>query len=192
MTTPTHLAQSKIAILVANGFEQMAFSAFQKSVIKMGAFPRIISNENGLVTGWMGSDWGHAYAVEQPLNKALAVDFDMLFVPGGFRSHDKLRLTAHTKRFMNGFIGSAKPVYLCDDAVSLLVMCEKISTDNMKDTAAIYATLREQGAQQIQDGILQWNNVICIDTAKVEDLDTFMEQMHNAVATQLVSVQNAA
>ena len=111
------LAGSKIAILVANGFMQADMIAAQRRLIEEGAHVRIVSSEQGLVNGWTGDDWGHHFAIDNPLNAALAADYDMLVVPGGARSVDKLKLTAHTKRFIGSFLAMQKPVAVTGDGV---------------------------------------------------------------------------
>jgi protease I len=110
----------KIAILVANGFDQQDFTAVQKTLNTVGASLKVVSPDQGLVNGWEGSGWGHHFPVDQQLASALGADFDILVVPGGQRSMDKLKTTAHTKRFVNSFMTSGKKVALFGDAVGLL------------------------------------------------------------------------
>jgi len=114
------LQGTKIAILVANGFCQQDFTALQKTMNSAGASLKLVSPDQGLVNGWEGSGWGHHFPVDQQLNTALGADFDILVVPGGQRSMDKLKTTAHTKRFVNSFMVSAKHVVLFNEAVELL------------------------------------------------------------------------
>jgi protease I len=114
------LSGSKIAILAANGFSQHDFTETQKLLTAAGASLKVISPDQGLVNGWEGSGWGHHFAVDQALSTALGADFDMLVVPGGLRSMDKLKTTAHTRRFLNSFMAANKPVVLFPEAETLL------------------------------------------------------------------------
>jgi len=114
------LVGTKIAVLVANGFNEVQMTAFQRAFQKKGANVRVISMDSGLVNGWTGEEWGHHYASDAVLNSALAVDYDILLVPGGQRSVEKLKLTGHTKRFIGGFVAGEKPCAVLDDAASLL------------------------------------------------------------------------
>ena len=123
------LTGTKIAVLVANGFEEKSFLAVQKMMLELGATLRVISTNQGLVNGWDSSEgtgaWGHNYAVDAPLNTALGVDYEALIIPGGQRSLDKLKLTAHTRRFIGSFMAAEKPVAAMGDAVMLMAMCEQ-------------------------------------------------------------------
>lgn len=140
----------KVAVLVSNGFCEKDLTETQRSLQKAGANIRIISMDNGLVNGWNGDAWGLHYAADTMLNTALAADFSVLVIPGGQRSIEKLKLTAHTKRFINGFLSARKPVIVFDDALDLLVFCGLVSgrtvcgPEEMKDmtvnAGAIWST----------------------------------------------------
>ncbi len=121
------LAGMKAAILVANGFNENEMTMFQRGMMEAGAYPKIISVENGLANGWQGNGWGHYFAVDCQLSDALAADFDILIIPGGQRSLDKLKLTAHTRRFIGGFMAAHKPIMSTGDAVNLLSMTGLVS-----------------------------------------------------------------
>ncbi len=126
MTISKNLAGMKIAVLVANGFSEEDLTETQRLLQASGTFGRIISIDQGLVNGWHGRTWGHHFAVDTLLNTALAADYDMLIVPGGQRSLDKLKLTAHTRRFISGFIATAKPVIVFGEALQLLLFAEQV------------------------------------------------------------------
>lgn len=118
------LIHEKIAILVANGFNEAEMTVTQKMLQKEGAYTRLISMDHGLVNSWTGITWGHHFAADCVLSSALAADFSMLLIPGGRRSIEKLKLTAHTQRFINGFLNAGKPLALMGDAVELLAQSE--------------------------------------------------------------------
>lgn len=125
------LLGAKAAALVANGFDEKDLTGIQRLLIKTGASLRIVSMDQGLVNSWNGDAWGLHYAADAPLNAALSADYSMLIIPGGRRSVDKLKLTAHTKRFISGFIDTRKPVAVFGEALELLASCGKISGRNV-------------------------------------------------------------
>lgn len=116
----------KVAILVANGFNESEFIAMQKNMREIGADMKVISANQGLVNGWDGQGWGHNYAVDAQINTALGADYDVLVIPGGSRSHEKLNMTAHTKRFIGSMMMSDKPVMVMGDAVNLMAETEQL------------------------------------------------------------------
>ena len=115
-----NLEGCKIAFLLTTGFDEATFLTAQKYIRRSNGLLKLVSPDSGLVTSWQGSNWGHNYAVDVPINQALAADFSMCVIPGGNRSADKLGLSAHTKRFINGFLASSKPVVSINEANDLL------------------------------------------------------------------------
>ncbi len=136
------LTGMKVAVVVANGFCQEDLVETQRCLAQCGANVRIISSENGLVNGWQDDSWGHHFAVDMQLNVALSADYDAVVVPSGTRSGDKLRLTAHTKRFIGGFIATNKPTFVFGDAMKLMVFIDQVRgrkvncSDEIKDLVA--------------------------------------------------------
>ena len=113
-----------IAILIANGFNESEFIEMQKKMREMNISMKIVSANQGLVNGWDGQGWGHNYAVDAQINTALGADYDAVVIPGGSRSHDKLKMTAHTKRFIGSMMMAEKPVMVMGDAVNLMAETE--------------------------------------------------------------------
>lgn len=121
------LQSCKIAVLMANGFNEREFLTIQRAFIEQGANLRIISTDSGLVNGWDGKGWGHNFAVDSQLNTALGIDYDAIIIPGGQRSLDKLKLTAHSRRFIGSFLAAIKPVLCMGDAIQLLAQADHLS-----------------------------------------------------------------
>lgn len=142
------LLGQRIAVLVANGFNETDMTQAQRALQDSGADIRIVSMDQGLVNSWRDGSWGLNFVADAFLNKALAVDFDMLIVPGGQRSMDKLKQTAHTRRFVGGFVNAGKPVVAFDEANDLLVDLEcmdgrimQVSTNADTDMSQVMADM---------------------------------------------------
>lgn len=136
----------KIAMLVGNGFDEADMTECQRALLIAGATVRVVGVDQGLVNGWQGRGWGHHFAVDAPLSAALAADFAMLAVPGGQRSLDKLKQTAHTRRFIGGFLAANKPIVLFADAVQLLAHTGHATGRTVGGPAALNADLTQAGA----------------------------------------------
>ncbi len=140
------LLGEKIAVLIANGFNEHDLTESQKALQKLGANVRIVSMDHGLVNSWNGEAWGLHYAADNSLNTALAADFSILVIPGGQRSIEKLKLTAHTKRFIGGFMNARKPVVAFDEALELLMFCEKVQGRTVTGPDALKEAVQGAGA----------------------------------------------
>lgn len=150
------LPDCKIAILVSNGFTEQDVTESQRAFRSAGADLRIISADQGLISGWNGEAWGHSFAVDSHIGTALGADYTALIIPGGERSLRKLKQTAHTRRFIGSFMASAKPVIAVNDAIDLLVFSERIC--NRKITGS--ETVREEA---VKAGAVWESDAVCID-----------------------------
>ncbi len=140
------LQSQKIAVLISNGFNEQDFLSIQRAMIEQGASLRIVSTDSGLVNGWDGKGWGHNFAIDAQLNTALGIDYDAVIIPGGQRSLDKLKLTAHSRRFIGSFLAAMKPVVCMGDAVQLLAHTDHVSGKTVSGPEAKKAIAETAGA----------------------------------------------
>jgi protease I len=104
------LAGKKIAVLVADGFEQSEMVKPRDALKEAGAEAVLVSPNKGKVTGWKDKDWGDTFPVDVPLEKADPDDFDALVLPGGVMNPDKLRANPKAVQFVRDFFAAGKPV----------------------------------------------------------------------------------
>jgi putative intracellular protease/amidase len=72
------------------------------------------------VNSWNNNAWGLYFPVDIQISMALGSDFDLLVVPSGTRSVQKLAANPHSERILAGFIAAKKPVCLMGEAAELL------------------------------------------------------------------------
>jgi len=104
------LAGKRIAILVADGFEQEEMVEPRNALKNAGAETLIVSPNKGKVMGWKHTDWGDTFPVDVELEKANPDDFDALLLPGGVMNPDKLRANSKAVQFARDFFAQGKPV----------------------------------------------------------------------------------
>jgi protease I len=173
---PTMLSQSSskdkplkgetIAILVASGFNEDDMTNAQRALTETGAKIKIVSTEQGLAQGWHDNIWSHYFAVEDQISSALAADYSMLLVPGGQRSLDKLKVSAHTTRFVRGFMNAGKPVALFSEAVQLLAHVGMADGKNVTGTENQKAAMIAAGATWSDEPIVITENVMTAQVTK--------------------------
>lgn len=140
------LMGQKIAILVANGFDETDMTHAQRALASLGASLKIISTENGLVNSWSGTSWGHHFPTDGNVSSVLAADFDGLYVPGGKRSVDKLKDAAHVRRIVRSFFDAGKPMLFMGCAVELLANAERATGCHVTGDPACEKTMTDAGA----------------------------------------------
>lgn len=100
----------RVAILVANGFEQSEMVEPKKALEAEGALVHIVSPVEGKVQGW---DWValrplDEFTVDASIKSVDPTDYDALVLPGGLNSPDDLRLDEPSVAFVRAF--HSKPI----------------------------------------------------------------------------------
>lgn len=180
----------KVAMLVANGFSQTDMVSSQKALIQAGANVRVVSPENGLVNGWDGQGWGHHFAVDTPLSSALAADFSVLVIPGGHRSIDKMNLTAHTKRFITGFMDSGKPVIVMDDALRIMILADRLRGHKVNGPRDMHDLVLQAGGFW-EDQSPCFDKTLMTGTVHEENRDAFVKELVSHVIADITADQAA-
>jgi deglycase len=99
-----------VAILVADGFEQVELTGPQKALEDAGAKTRVVSPSGGTVQGWNHDEKAAQFSVDTPLDRATAEEFDALLLPGGVANPDQLRTIPNAVGFIRKFFDAGKPV----------------------------------------------------------------------------------
>lgn len=140
------LAGRTIAIMLANGFDEIEFTEPQKKLIEAGATTKVVSRANGLVNGWYEGSWGHFFPVDVDLAETLAVDYDGLVVPGGMRAVEKMAEEPHSMRVLKAFMRAAMPVSVIGDAGKLLALSDTVKGRTVTSSEDARADLEAAGA----------------------------------------------
>lgn len=176
------LAGLNVAILIANGFHEIEMTSFQRALLEAGASPKIISVESSLAHGWQGKGWGHYHPVDKHLSDALAADYDVLIVPSGHRGHEKLKQTAHTRRFIGGFMMAFKPVLAMGDAVKMMAEIGVIKGMMVCASEDVRPTLSENGVIVSENTPTIHNNLMSMLSES--------ENMQESIASFVTFVEN--
>ncbi len=100
----------KVAILVAEGFEQSEMVQPRKALQAAGAKTMIVSPAEDEVQGWNHFDKAERFNVDIPIEEANADEFDALLLPGGVANPDQLRTQPKAVQFVQRFVESGKPI----------------------------------------------------------------------------------
>jgi protease I len=150
----------RAAILVASGFDEDDMTQSQRALQSLGIQCRLISMDPGLINSWKQQAWGLNFAADAVLSASLAADFDILVIPSGARSIEKLMLTAHTRRFVGGFMDAQKPVIAFDDAVRLIAFAQKIAGLNVCAPDSARAEIELAGGTCVAAPFVQSGNLL--------------------------------
>ncbi len=175
--TDKPLAGKKVAMMVANGFDEIEFTKPQKRLIEAGTEARAVSSANGLVNGWYDGGWGHFFPVDADLADTLAVDYDGLVVPGGIRSIDKMADEPHARRVLKAFLRADMPVLILGVGAKLMIATEDVAGRSITADPDLRETLITAGADWSDDNVVATGNLVtCAGHDSIDQaMTTFIE-----------------
>src|SRR5437764_13190514 len=103
------LSGKKVAILAADGFEEVELTKPRKALDDAGAQTSVVSLKSGKIQGMNHADKGETVAVDLTLKDAKPQAFNGLMMPGGWRNPDTLRSTEEAPEFVRHFFEERKP-----------------------------------------------------------------------------------
>jgi protease I len=136
----------RVAILVADGFEQIEMTEPRKALEDAGATTAIVSPSKRVVKAWSRSDWGEEFPVEVGLEEADAESFDALLLPGGVMNPDKLRIEPRALDFVRAFFEGEKPVAAICHAPWTLIDAGVLDGRDVTSWESLRADLENAGA----------------------------------------------
>src|ERR1700753_1017071 len=104
MIMETKIKDKKVAIVVADGFEQEEFTNPLEALRNAGAQVDVISLQAGKVKAWSHTDWGQSFDVDKTIEEVRAEEYDALVLPGGVMNPDKLRVNPSVVSFVGEFM----------------------------------------------------------------------------------------
>ena len=184
------LRGKKIAILVADGFEQVELTGPKEALEAAGAEIEIVSPAEEEVQGWNHDDKADRFPVDMPLNLARSDDYDALVLPGGVRNPDQLRRLTRAVEFVDGFFATGKPVAAICHAPWLLIETEVIKGRNITSWPSLKTDLTNAGAHWVDREVVVDNGLIT--SRKPQDIPAFNKKMIEEFAEGRHTRQRAA
>jgi protease I len=111
----------RIAVLVADGYEQGELEAALAGLKAAGAAATVVALRPGRVRGMHVHQPADLQRVDKKIEDAQADDYDGLLVPGGYIGPDLLRQSAPARAFLRAFDAAGKPIALMSHAALLLI-----------------------------------------------------------------------
>jgi protease I len=165
----------KIAILVADGFEQVEMICPRKVLNQMGTTTHLISPNKDFVRGWSHLDWGEKHKVDVPLEMARAEYYDALLLPGGVMGLDALLINHKAVEFVRSFFTAGKPVAAICHGPQILIDADVVIGRTLTSCSAIRHDLENAGAIWVDQEVVTNNGLITSRTT--DDLSAFTSMM---------------
>jgi protease I len=174
MTTDT-LKGKKVAILVAEGFEQVELTEPRKALDAAGAQTSIVSPSSQRVQGWKHFDKADQFPVDVPLDQARADAFDALLLPGGVANPDQLRIIPKAVAFIREFFDAGKPVAAICHGLWPLIDAGVVAGRTVTSWPSLKTDLVNAQARWVDQEVVTDNGLVT--SRKPDDIPAFNRKM---------------
>src|SRR6059036_2865345 len=127
----------KVAILVADGFEQVEMTKPREALDEAGAQTKIVSLKPGKIQGMHHADKGDKFDVDLAVKDARPNDFDALMIPGGLFNPDALRSDQSALEFARHFFRERKPIAVICHGPQVLINADLVRGRKVTSRTAI-------------------------------------------------------
>jgi protease I len=165
----------KVAILVANGFEQVEMTKPRKALDEAGAETTIVSLKSGRIQGMHHTDKGDKFDVDLTLEEAPPEDFDALLIPGGLFNPDELRANAEALEFTRHFFGAGKPVAAICHGPWVLIDAGVVRGRMLTSWPHIKTDVKNAGGKWVNEEVVVDNGLVT--SREPDDIPVFNQKM---------------
>jgi protease I len=165
----------KVAILVADGFEQVEMTKPREALDQAGAETKIVSLKPGKIQGMHHMEKGDKFDVDLVLDDARPDEFDALMVPGGLFNPDALRSNEDALNFARHFFAAGKPVAAICHGPQVLISADLVRGRKMTSWPAIKVDMHNAGARWVDEEVVVDNGLVT--SRKPDDIPAFNKKM---------------
>jgi protease I len=165
-----------VAILVADGFEQVELTMPKEALEAAGFTTEIVSPVPGThVQGFHHAEKGDAFSVDVKLSQARPERYAALFLPGGVHNPDALRLEPQAIEFVRHFFTQGKPVAAICHGPWTLIDADVVAGRKLTSWPSIKRDLLNAGAEWTDAVVVVDQGLVT--SRKPDDLPQFCTKM---------------
>lgn len=174
------LAGKTIAVLAADGVEQIELQEPVKALRAEGATVEVVSLEPGWIQGFDHLTPDEMIPVDKTLKTTDASLYDGLVLPGGVANPDQLRAHDGALRFVRAFFDAGKPVAAICHAPWILIDAGVAEGRTLTAYKSIRTDLRNAGAEVVDKEVVIDEGLVT--SRSPDDLPAFNAAMIEAFA----------
>jgi protease I len=175
----------KVAVIVADGFEQIEFDGPVNALKAAGATVVVLApNAEHLqhIKGVNHFEPGNGTVGDRLLADATVEDFDALLVPGGLASPDTMRQSQAHLDFVSQFIQADKPIAMICHGPWLLADSENAKGRTVTSWPGIKRDIERAGARWRDEEVVVDSNLIT--SRKPDDIPAFSQAFISVIAAR--------
>lgn len=173
-----NLKGKKVAILIADGFEEVEMTKPREALKNAGAITYIISPvipEKNKVRAWHNHEWSNSYNVDIHLEEAIASDYDALLLPGGVMNPDTLRLYSKAIDFIAKIGKAGKPIAAICHGPWTLIDAKLVKGKTVTSWPSLRVDLENAGAKWVDQKVVVDGQIVT--SRKPDDIPAFNEAL---------------
>jgi len=183
------LAGKRVAILVADGFEQVELDQPRAALDQAGATTQVISPARGRVKGMNHHEPAAGAKVDVALASARPEDYDALLLPGGVANPDALRQEKAAVQFVRAFFDAGKPVAAICHGPQVLIEADVVRGRKLTSFPSVKTDLKNAGAEWVDEVVVVDQGLVT--SRKPDDIPRFNEKMLEEIAEGIHAKQHA-
>jgi protease I len=161
----------RVAVLAADGFEQVELTSPVDALEDHGAEVEIVSLHPGRIRGMNHMAPGKKVKVDRTLDEVDVADYDALLLPGGMVNPDTLRQSDRVLDFVTAFNAAGKPIAMICHAPWVMVSAGAISGRRLTSWPGIKHDVLNAGGVWTDDEVVRDRN--WVTSRGPQDLDVF-------------------
>ena len=162
----------KIAILAADGVEQIELERPREAVHEAGGTTELLSIEDGEIQAVEGDiNPKDKFAVDKLVGDAKVEDYDGLILPGGAVNPDNLRMDADAIKFLQDYFATGKPVGVICHGPWSLVEADLVRGRTLTSYPSLRTDIRNAGGNVVDEEVVVDEGLV--SSRNPDDLDAF-------------------
>ena len=183
------LQGKKVAILIADGFEQIEMTQPRQAFALAGANTELISLAGEQVQGCNFNYPGDYFQVDIDLNQANPEDYDALLLPGGDVSCEQLKSSSQATKFVKAFFAAEKPVAAICHGAWTLIEADVARGRKLTSSSALETESTKAGATWVDESIVVDHNLVT--SRNCDDLPWFINGAISVFSSHQTRLQPA-
>lgn len=184
------LSGVRVAIIVADDFEQVEMTEPRKALQDAGAETVLISPIQGQVHGMNHDVKADSFKVDMHIDQANPDDFDAVMLPGGALNADLLRMNQRARDFVRNFDSVGKPIAPICHAPWLLVSSGLVKGRRLAAYFTIQDDIRNAGGEWVDQEVVKDRN--WVSSRQPSDIPAFNREMIQLFAQSKGILRKAA
>jgi protease I len=166
----------KVAILAADGVEQVELVDPRNAVQDAGATTELLSIHDGEIQAMEGDiNKADVFAVDKVVGDVSVDDYDALILPGGVANPDNLRADEDAVAFVRDFVATGKPVGVICHGPWTLIEAGVAKGRTLTSYPSIRTDLRNAGAKVVDEEVVTDQGLV--SSRNPDDLPAFCRKI---------------